>query len=100
MLVRVVVACSLAIALAIPALFEQAWHAAPRAIVLLNCPAIFCGLLFGGRFFPPEGYIGQSIPRWILMVLVQALVWYSILWLFHLVIVRSKRPQSDATRSI
>jgi hypothetical protein len=102
MLVRVVLAFSVALVFAIPTLFESIWEVGWTSIaaILLNLPGILCGVLFGGRFFPPEGYIEQSVPRWILMLLVQAVVWYFILWFFRFVIAHSKKPHSDATRSI
>jgi hypothetical protein len=83
---RVVLAVALAGLFGAPTLLEQTWRIpfAPIVVTVLNFPGIFCGLLFGGRFFPPEGYIGQSASRWLLMIAVQTVVWYVVLWLISL----------------
>jgi hypothetical protein len=103
MLKRIFVASALATVLAIPALSEEAWHIhewAPLAILLANFPGILCGFLCGGRFFPPEGYIGQSASRAILMVLVQALLWYLILCVLRIATGVRRKSSSDVTQSI
>ena len=110
MLRRIVVAFVIAGTLALPALLLMPWLTskevgygvlvAAALVNLLNLPGSLCGLLFGGRFFPPEGFIGQSPARWMLMVIVQTFIWFLILSCFHFVTTRFNKADSDATRSI
>src|SRR3954462_13954495 len=110
MLRRIVFAFIIAFIVALPALLLMPWLNSKgvgigllglAAVVnLLNLPGSLCGLLFGGRFFPPEGFIGESPARWMLMVIVQTFIWFLILSCFHFVATRFKKADSDATRSI
>jgi len=74
--------------------------AAAGFVNLLNLPGSLSGLLFGGRFFPPEGFIGESPARWMLMVIIQTFIWFLILSCFHFVAIRFKKADSDATHRI
>lgn len=90
---RGIVALVVALVLAMPAWFEQAWvsgFAAPF-IILLNLPGILLGLAAGGRFFPPEGIIGQSPIRFVFMVIVQSVIWYLLISLIQLLTRRARR---------
>ena len=102
MLVRIIRAFMIAVVLALPALLTEPWliNTVAGFVTLWNLPGSLCGLLFGGRFFPPEGYIGQSPARWMLMVVVQTFVWFLILSCFHFVAARFRKADSDVTRRI
>jgi disulfide bond formation protein DsbB len=82
---RWLLAFTLALILGLPMCFEQTWYlGGPTATVLvfLNLPGMLLGLAWGGRYFPPEGIIGQSPIRFALMILVQSVFWYLIISLF------------------
>ena len=110
MLVRIIRAFMIAVALALPALLLMPWLmregvgdgvlVAAAFVNLLNLPGSLGGLLFGGRFCPPEGFIGESPARWMLMVIVQTFIWFLILSCFHFVASRFKKAHPDATRRI
>ena len=107
---RAIVAFLIAVVLGLPALLLMPWLNSKEVnfgvlalagfVNLLNLPGSLSGLLFGGRFFPPEGFIGESPARWILMVIAQTFIWFLILSCFHFVAARFKKPDSDATRGI
>jgi hypothetical protein len=72
-------AIAVALALAIPTQFGTLWQLDDYisiAMGALNFPGIICMFSFGGRFFPPEGYPGESISRSLAMLAVQILLWY------------------------
>src|SRR5215510_1450209 len=106
MRVRIVIGFIIALVLALPALLLMPWLVdegvgdgiltAAAIVNLLNLPGSLFGLRFGGRFFPPEGFIGQSPARWMLMVIVQTLVWFLILSCLHLITACFKKVDSDA----
>ncbi len=102
MLIRIIVAVITALVLALPALVTAPWviNNVSGLITLWNLPGSLCGFLFGGRFFPPEGYIGQSPARWMLMLVVQTFVWFVILSCLHFIAARFRKAGSDGTRSI
>jgi hypothetical protein len=89
---RWILAVSLALTLALPTCFEQAWHLGPMAavLVLLNLPGMLVGLV-KGRFFPPEGIIGQSPVHFVFMLLIQSVVWYLVISLITLLTPRKNR---------
>jgi asparagine N-glycosylation enzyme membrane subunit Stt3 len=82
---RGILAFVIALILALPLWFEQTAQLGSLAgfICVLNLPGMLLGLV-GGRFFPPEGYIGQSPIRFAGMVIVQSVIWYLLLWLVSL----------------
>jgi len=84
---RVAFALFIAAILALPTLFEPPWHNTFLAIAMtiVNFP----GILLTGRFFPPEGYPGQSPLHSALMFGVQGICWYLVLYL--IVWVRRRR---------
>lgn len=93
---RAILAFTLAAILAIPTLFEQTWKSgAFTAITLtiLNVPGILVAVM--GRFFPPEGFPGQSPLRSILMILVQSVCWYAVFSLLS----SAARRRDSKTRS-
>jgi hypothetical protein len=102
MLRRIAFAFVIALVLALPALLPERWLSGGIGpfITLCTLPGSLCGLLFGGRFFPPEGYIGQSLPHWMLMVVVQTFVWLVILSCVRFIAIRSRKNHSDGARSI
>jgi hypothetical protein len=102
MQIRIIVALITAVVLAVPALFTDPWmiNNVSGFVTLSNLPGSLCGLLFGGRFFPPEGYIGQSPGRWMLMVVVQTFVWFVIVSCFRFFAARDKKNDFDGTHSI
>lgn len=77
---RIVVAFVTALILALPLCFEprEEWGSVVALISILNLPGMFLGLV-GGRFFPPEGYIGQSPIHFGSMVIVQSAIWYLVI---------------------
>jgi hypothetical protein len=77
---RAVFAFFIAAILAVPTLFEHPWGNtfAAIAMTIVNFP----GILLTGRFFPPEGFPGQSPLHSILMISVQAVCWYLVLSFF------------------
>lgn len=87
---RILVGFIIALLLGLPAFLPEKWlliHWHVEVFVTLsNLPGSLCGLLFGGRFFPPEGFIGQNLTRWVLMVMVQTFVWFLILSVVHFVV--------------
>jgi hypothetical protein len=82
---RGVLAFVTALILALPLWFEQTaqWGSFAGLICVLNLPGMLLGLA-GGRFFPPEGYIGQSPIRFAGMVIVQSVIWYLVISLVSL----------------
>lgn len=91
-LTRGVVAFSIALVLASPLLFEQTGQLGfvTALICLLNLPGMLLGLV-NGRFFPPEGFIGQSPIRFVFMVVVQSVIWYLLIFLVQLLARRRDR---------
>ena len=91
-------ATAIALILAIPTQFETLWQLGGGyisiAMSVLNLPGILCMFPFGGRFFPPEGYPGQSVIRSLAMLAVQILLWYFVLW-FRTARTRHKNPTSQ-----
>jgi hypothetical protein len=86
-------AIAIALALAIPTQFGTLWQQDDYisiAMGALNFPGIICMFPFGGRFFPPEGYPGESISRSLAMLAVQILVWYSVFSWFRAAQTRRK----------
>lgn len=83
-----------AIGLALPALFEQTWKSgfAAIAVTILNFP----GILLTGRFFPPEGFPGQSPMHAALMILIQAALWFSVFSLVNRLSRRRHDPESKS----
>jgi hypothetical protein len=77
-----------AVALAIPALFEQTWKSgfAAIAVTILNFP----GILLTGRFFPPEGFPGQSPLHATLMIALQCVWWYLVISLLRFLSIRRR----------
>jgi hypothetical protein len=77
---HIVLACAIALSLALPLCLEprEEWGSVVGIISLLNLPGMFIGVV-GGRFFPPEGYIGQSPIHFGLMVIVQSVIWYLVI---------------------
>jgi threonine/homoserine/homoserine lactone efflux protein len=77
---RLGLAVFIAAGLALPTLFEQPWHNTFAAIsmTVVNSP----GILLTGRFFPPEGFPGQSPLHAVVMVVVQSVCWFLVLYAF------------------
>ena len=73
---RVNAAFVVAAVIALPTYFERSFQNdhTSLAIITLNLPGILLGL-FHGRYFPPEGFIGQSPVRAAAMILAQTVVW-------------------------
>lgn len=102
MLRRLVVAFTIAVLIGLPLLLPERWLLSSgyfTLVILSNLPGALCGFLFGGRFFPPEGHVGQSPVHWGLSVIAQTIIWFLILSCFHFVAARFKKADSDATRS-
>ena len=82
---RAVIALVIASVLGLPATLEWTWQSpyGALAMVILNMPGMLLGL-FHGRYFPPEGFIGQSPVHAAAMILAQALLWYLLISVLHL----------------
>lgn len=76
----VILAFVTALILALPLWFEHTgeWGSVAAIISILNLPGMLLGLV-GGRFCPPEGYIGQSPIHFGSMVIVQSVIWYLVI---------------------
>lgn len=104
MLRRLVIAFTIAVLVGLPLLLPERWLLrngdVATLFILSNLPGALCGFLFGGRFFPPEGHVGQSPVHWGLSVMAQTIIWFLILSFFHFVAACFKKGDSNATRSI
>ena len=71
---RAALAVSTAVVLALPALCSFAWknNVVAFAIIVANLP----GILLVGKHYPPEGFPGESPLHFVLMLVVQVVLWY------------------------
>lgn len=78
---RSVLALLIAVVLALPTIIRPIWNHDVVALVvtILNLP----GILFVGRHYPPEGFPGESPLHVFLMLLIQSVVWLSLLRLIR-----------------
>lgn len=77
---RAPLALGLAGMLALPTFFKETWEGGAFlsiALTMANLPGILFPIM--GRFFPPEGFPGQSLSHAALMILVQSASWYAAL---------------------
>jgi hypothetical protein len=72
---RLIVALIITAILGGPALFEAPWRFAGLLVFALNLP----GVLLAIPHVPPEGYPGQSVVHASLLLVTQAVVWFTLL---------------------